>query len=129
VIPVNFLEAVWSIIVLFLFLGYLVLLFHIIGDLFRDTSLSGWFKAIWIFFLLVVPFVTVLVYLIVRGGGMTVRTQNVASDARQDADEYARRAAGTQNPADQIVAAKALPDQGAIRGLSGLGRSLTFFNS
>jgi len=110
----NFLETIWSIIVFSLFLGYLILLFHIIGDLFRDTSLSGWFKAIWIFFLLVVPLLTSLVYLIARGGGMAERSQAAYSAARQQTEDYVRQVAGTKSPVDQIVAAKTLLEQGTI---------------
>jgi hypothetical protein len=110
----NFLETLWSIIVFSLFLGYLILLFHIIGDIFRDTSLSGWYKALWIFFLLVVPLLTALVYLIARGGGMAERSQAAYSAARRETDDYVRHVAGTQSPIDQIVAAKSLLEQGTI---------------
>ena len=55
----------------FVFFAYLMVLFSIIGDLFRDSELSGWLKAIWIIFLIFVPFLTALIYLIARGNGMT----------------------------------------------------------
>ena len=110
----NFLQTFWSIVIFFLFLSYLILLFQIVADLFRDASLKGWAKAIWIFFLLVAPVVTALIYLIVRGGGMTDRSQAVAKAVQSDTEQYLRQVAGTQSPADQIASAKALLDNGTI---------------
>lgn len=110
----NFLETFWSIIIFFLFLSYLILLFQIVADLFRDSGMKGWAKAIWIFFLLVAPVVTALIYLIARGGGMTERSQAAARAVQQDTEQYLRSVAGTQSPADQIASAKALLDQGTI---------------
>jgi Short C-terminal domain len=110
----NFLETFWSIIIFFLFLSYLILLFQIVGDIFRDASLSGGYKALWIFFLLVTPIVTALIYIIARGNGMTERRTASASRAEQQTEEYVRRVAGAQGPADQIASAKALLDSGAI---------------
>ncbi|MHA7306475.1 hypothetical protein ACX80E_14735 [Arthrobacter sp. TMN-49] len=110
----NFLETLWSIIIFFLFLSYLVLLFQIVADLFRDSALKGWAKAIWIFFLVVTPFITALIYIIVRGGGMTERSIASLNQAQQETEEYVRRVAHTQSPAEQIAAAKALLDAGAV---------------
>jgi len=67
----------WSIILViawaFVLAGYLFLLFHLLGDLFRDADLSGWWKAIWIILLIFIPYLTALVYIITRGRGMTER--------------------------------------------------------
>ena len=63
----NFFETIWSIIIFCLFLSYLILLFQILVDILRDSSISGWIKAVWIFFLLVAPVITALVYIVVRG--------------------------------------------------------------
>jgi hypothetical protein len=98
----------------FFFIAYLMVLFHIIGDLFRDRELSGWWKAIWILFLIVLPAIGMLTYLIARGGGMARRSQAAASEARAATDAYIRDVASTSSPADQIASAKALLDQGAI---------------
>jgi len=111
---VNFLETFWSIIIFCLFLSYLILLFQIVGDIFRDSTLSGGFKALWIFFLLVAPVITALIYIIVRGNGMTERNIKAVTNAQKDAEEYLRRVAATSSPADQIASAKALLDSGAI---------------
>ena len=101
----------------FVFFAYLMVLFSIIGDLFRDSELSGWLKAIWIIFLIFVPFLTALVYLIARGNGMTKRGLAQAAEQRKLQDEYIRQAAGTAAPGssvDDIAKAKSLLDTGAI---------------
>ena len=110
----NFLETFWSIIIFFLFLSYLILLFQIVADLFRDSAMKGWMKALWIFFLVIAPFITALVYIIVRGGGMTERSIASLNQAQKETEEYVRRVAHTQSPAEQIAAAKALLDAGTI---------------
>lgn len=110
----QFFEVFWSITIAFLFLAYLILLFQIVADIFRDQTLSGVFKAIWIFFLLVTPYISALIYIIVRGAGMSERSAKVATNAQQQTEEYFRRVAGTQSPADQISSAKNLLDGGVI---------------
>jgi len=111
---VNFLETLWSIIIFFLFLSYLILLFQIVADLFRDSKLSGWMKVLWIIGLVVVPFLTALVYIIARGPGMAERNIAKLNEAQRETEEYVRRVAHTQSPAEQIAAAKALLDAGTI---------------
>lgn len=98
----------------FLFFAYLVILFQILGDLFRDRELSGWLKAVWIVFLIIFPFLTALVYVIARGRGMAERGQAAALKAKQDTDTYIRGVAGGKSPAEHIADAKALLDQGVI---------------
>ncbi|MHA7175448.1 SHOCT domain-containing protein [Arthrobacter sp. Sr24] len=110
----QFFEVFWSITIAFLFLAYLILLFQIVADIFRDQTLSGVFKAIWIFFLLVTPYISALIYIIVRGAGMSERNAKVASSAQAQTEEYFRRVAGSQSPADQISSAKNLLDSGVI---------------
>jgi len=110
---VQFLDFLWLIIVAFAFLAYLMLLWTILTDLFRDHDLSGWAKAVWVVFLFIIPLLTSLVYLIVRGGGMAKRAQ-VAEQAFETAQQdYIRSIAGT-SPTAQIAEAKALLDSGAI---------------
>ncbi|SEF13111.1 Phospholipase_D-nuclease N-terminal [Arthrobacter alpinus] len=110
----NFWETLWSIVVFFLFLSYLILLFQIVGDIFRDQTQKGWVKAAWIFFLLVLPLLTALVYLIVRGEGMAQRQVNAVQTAQHEAETYIREVARPLSPAEQIAAAKALLDEGTI---------------
>jgi ABC-type multidrug transport system fused ATPase/permease subunit len=99
----------WS----FVFISYLFALFAVIGDLFRDRRLNGWWKAVWIIFLIFVPFATVLVYLIARGRGMAARSSRTAAAAQSATDDYIRSVANT-SPADEIAQAKALLDAGTI---------------
>ena len=100
----------------FVFFAYLMVLFSIIGDLFRDSELNGWVKAIWIIFLIFVPFLTALIYLIARGNGMTKRSIAQATEMRKAQDEYIRATAGSAGGggADDIAKAKALLDAGTI---------------
>lgn len=109
----NFWEFLWLIVSTFFFIAYLVVLFQIIVDLFRDRSLGGFAKAIWVIFLIVFPLITALVYLIARGGGMADRQSQQVNEAREEADAYIKRVAGT-NAADQIASAKRLLDEGTI---------------
>ncbi|PWB98560.1 hypothetical protein DF220_10155 [Salinibacterium hongtaonis] len=88
-------------------------LFSIIADLFRDRELSGWWKAVWLLFLFVVPFLTALVYLIARGRGMAERQYEQVAQAQSATDNYIRTVAGS-NPSDEIATAKSLLDSGAI---------------
>ncbi|WP_067813290.1 SHOCT domain-containing protein [Nocardia inohanensis] len=109
----SFWEVLWLILVSFAFVAYLLLLFYIIGDLFRDRETSGWVKAVWIVFLIFLPLITSLVYLIVRGTGMQQRSASEAKQLRAAQADYIRDTAGT-NPAAQIADAKLLLAEGTI---------------
>lgn len=110
---VDFWDFFWLLVWSFFFIAYLMVLFQIIADLFRDKELSGWWKAVWIIFLIFLPVLTSLVYLIARGRGMAERQLATVAQAKQDTDTYIRQVAGT-SPTDQIASAKALLDSGAI---------------
>lgn len=97
----------------FAFIAYLMALVSIITDLFRDRNLNGWFKAIWIIFLVFVPFLTALVYLIARGNGMAERSERSYKEADEATRNYIRSAAGA-SPAGEIEQAKGLLDSGTI---------------
>lgn len=109
----SFWDWFWLMVWWFFFVMYLVILFQIIGDLFRDRHLSGWWKALWLVALVFLPFLTALVYLIARGRGMAERHAERLERARADTDAYIRDVAGS-TPASQISDAKALLDAGAI---------------
>ncbi|WAC57407.1 hypothetical protein [Gordonia sp. SL306] len=109
----SFWDFIWYTLVVFAFLAYLMILFWIITDLFRDRALSGWWKAVWVVFLIVVPWLTALVYLIARGHGMSQRAAEAQSQARQQSDDYIRSVSG-RSSAEQIADAKALLDAGTI---------------
>ena len=110
----NFFEVLWSIIAVFFLFAYLMLLFQIFADIFRDDSMNGWLKAVWIFFLLFVPYLTALVYVIARGKGMAARRVRRAHEAEEQTAQYIRHTAGTQSPAEQISSAKSMLDEGLI---------------
>ncbi|UGT57703.1 SHOCT domain-containing protein [Nocardia asteroides] len=109
----SFWEVLWLIIVSFAFVAYLMMLFMIVGDLFRDKNTSGWAKAVWIICLIFFPLITALVYLIARGQGMAERSSAEAKQIKQAQDSYIRETAGT-SPAAQIADAKKLFDEGSI---------------
>ncbi|MFD6896244.1 SHOCT domain-containing protein [Rhodococcus sp. NPDC060086] len=109
----EFWDIIWYIIVCFAFIAYLIMLWMIISDLFRNREQSGWVKAIWIVFLFIVPWLTALVYLIVHGDGMAKRSAREAAEFKSAQDNYIRDVAG-KSPAEHIADAKALLDAGTI---------------
>ncbi len=90
----SFWEAIWLIFVSFVFITVLMMLFSVIVDLFRDQSLSGWAKAAWVVFLIILPLIGLLVYLIARGKGMTERSLKEQTEAKQSFDSYVKDVAG-----------------------------------
>ncbi|MFD0597270.1 SHOCT domain-containing protein [Catellatospora coxensis] len=99
----------------FLFVIWFWLLIMIFSDLFRDHETSGWAKALWTILVIVLPFLGILLYLIVRGRGMTDRALKQQQAMKQQMDAQIRAAVGTGgSPADQIAQAKSLLDTGAI---------------
>jgi hypothetical protein len=84
-------------------------------DVFRDRTLNGWAKALWVIFLVFLPFLGALIYLIARGRGMAERNAARATAAQSEVDGYIRTTAGTgSSPSEEIAKAKALLDSGAI---------------
>jgi hypothetical protein len=111
----SFGDFFWLLLWAFVFGCYLVVLFQVVVDLFRDQDLSGWWKAIWIIFLIIVPFLSVLIYVIARGRGMAER-HLAATGGGREADTYVPPPimSLSKPPADQIASAQTLLDQGAI---------------
>ena len=109
----NFWDIFWWFFTASVFFAYLFGVFAVIGDLFRDHRLSGWWKAVWIFFLCFLPLVTLLVYLAARGDGMADRSVERARRHQDEADSYIRKVSAA-SPTDEISKAKALLDAGAI---------------
>ena len=110
----SFWGLVWYSVVIFAFIAYLFILFNIITDLFwRDHKTSGIVKAVWVVFLIVLPYLTALVYLIARGDGMAARAREAASAAKQQTDDYIKQAAG-RSPSQEIADAKGLLEAGTI---------------
>ncbi|WP_454050067.1 PLDc N-terminal domain-containing protein [Cellulomonas sp. Marseille-Q8402] len=98
---------------IFFLLAYLLVLFQVVGDLVRDRALSGVAKALWVVFLVLVPLIAALVYLIARGTGMAERSADGIRRHREHTDAYIREVAGT-SPAQEIAAARGLLADGAI---------------
>lgn len=92
------LGAFWTAMWVFLWILWIVLLFRVIADVFRDDSLSGWAKAGWLVFAIVLPFLGVFVYVIARGKGMGNREIRHARAQQQELDSYIRETAGTTGP-------------------------------
>jgi predicted PurR-regulated permease PerM len=110
----SFWDIIWFIIVSFAFIAYLMVLFNILGDLFRDKGLSGGWKAVWVICLIFLPFLTALVYLISRGQGMAERQAESLGRMQEAQDAYIKSVATSTSPSDQIAQAKALLDAGTI---------------
>jgi ABC-type multidrug transport system fused ATPase/permease subunit len=111
----SFWDFFWLLVWTFFFVFYLMVLFQIVGDLFRDKDLSGWWKALWVIFLIIFPFLAALIYLIARGKGMAERHAVAAQSAQAATDQYIKSVASQgSSPADQIASAKSLLDSGAI---------------
>lgn len=107
-------EALWTVLVIFLFVIWFWLLIAIFSDLFRDHETSGWAKAGWTVAILIFPFIGILVYLIVRGGGMAQRQIDAQQAAQADFDSYVKKTADSGDSASQIADAKKLLDEGTI---------------
>jgi phospholipase D-like protein len=107
-------DFLWHFLIIFAWIAYLLVLFQILTDLFwRDHKTSGWVKAVWVVFLLLIPWLTAVIYLIARGKGMTERAREAAEAAKKQTDDYIKQAAG-RSPAQEIADAKGLLDAGAI---------------
>ena len=106
-------EALLTVLSVFFFVIWIWILITILSDLFRDHELSGWAKAAWVLFLVFVPFITALIYLIARGEGMRDRTIKAQADAKQHMDAYIREQAHS-SPADELHKLNDLKEKGAI---------------
>jgi len=104
-------DFIWWLLWIFWFTAYIYVVIVIITDLFRDQELNGWSKAAWLIFLIFLPFLTALVYVVARGKGMSQRA-GARYVSAPESDEY--KPAASANPADDIAKAKALLDAGTI---------------
>jgi hypothetical protein len=107
-----FLNIFWTMIIFFAWLAYIWIVISVFTDLFRRDDIGGWGKAGWVVFVIVLPFLGVLVYLIAQHDSMRDRSLAQARSEKQAFDEYVRDAAG--GPATEIAQAKELLDKGAI---------------
>jgi len=109
-----FLDVMWTLLVFFAWVIWFYLLITVFGDLFRRHDLSGWAKAAWIIFVIILPYLGVLVYLIAEHEGMAERSAKQLQQSQAQIDDYVRSVAAKSDPADQIAKGKQLLDQGAI---------------
>jgi hypothetical protein len=108
------LQVFWSMIWFFLLFMWIMLVFRVFGDLFRDRETGGFAKVLWIIFIIAVPFLGVFVYLIARGHQMAEREVAAVQQQDQAAREYIRDAAGSASPADELARLADLKEKGHI---------------
>jgi hypothetical protein len=108
------LDAFWTILEIFLWVMWFWILITVFIDIFRGHDLSGWGKALWFLFVLILPLIGVLVYLVVRGGSMHERMVRQARRQDEELRNYVQQTAGSQSPADQLTKLAELRDRGVI---------------
>ena len=109
-----FLDVFWTMILFFLWVAWIYTLVIVLGDVVRRHDISGWGKAAWTLFLIVVPFLGVLIYLIAHGQGMAERRMEDVKASQAQMDDYVRSVADGGGAASEIDKAKGLLDSGAI---------------
>ncbi len=109
----SFGEALGTVLAVFIFVAWIMVLFTILSDLFRDHDMSGWGKAFWVVFLIFIPFVTALIYLIVRGSGMRDRALKEQAENKKHFDDYVKQTAGTSK-VDELASLSELHDKGKV---------------
>lgn len=108
------LDLFWAMLWFFLFFIWLMLLFRIFGDIFRSDDMGGWAKAFWTLFVIILPILGVLVYVIARGKGMAERDVRDYQEAEAATQDYIRQVAGSSSSADELSKLASLRDQGVI---------------
>jgi predicted PurR-regulated permease PerM len=109
-----FLNILWDILIIFAWVIFLWIAITVLIDVFRRRDISGWAKAAWVVFVVILPWIGVLAYLIFNHTGMTERSAREARTAQTQFDDYVRQAAGSGGAASEIEKAKQLLDSGAI---------------
>jgi len=109
-----FLDILWDILIFFAWVIFIWIAITVLIDVFRRRDISGWVKAVWVVFVVILPWIGVLTYLIVNHSGMAERRTNEARAAQAQFDDYVRQTAGGGGPASEIERAKQLLDRGAI---------------
>ncbi len=109
-----FFDVLWTMFIFFMFFIWIWILFEVLGDVFRRRDIGGGMKAVWIIFMILLPFLGVFIYLIAEGNKMADRDMEQAQAARAQQDAHIKAVAASSSAADQIVRAKQLLDSGAI---------------
>jgi hypothetical protein len=110
----TFGQGLLTVLEIFVFAAWLMVLFTIVGDLFRDHGMSGWGKAAWIVFLIFIPFLGSLIYLIARGSGMRERALAHQQEVQQQLDAYVKQTAGGGSAADELTKLAKLHDDNKL---------------
>jgi uncharacterized membrane protein YcjF (UPF0283 family) len=109
-----FLKVLWDILIFFAWVIFIWIAITVLLDVFQRHDISGWAKAGWVVFVVILPWIGVLVYLIVNHDGMARRRNKQTEVAQAQFDDYVRKTAGTGGPASEIEKAKQLLDNGTI---------------
>jgi predicted PurR-regulated permease PerM len=109
-----FLNVLWDILIIFAWIIFIWIAITVLIDVFRRRDISGWSKALWVIFIVIVPWIGVLVYLIVNHDGMADRRMKETQAAQAQFDQYVRQTAGTGGATAEIERAKKLLDDGTI---------------
>jgi hypothetical protein len=107
------LDLFWSVLYIFLLIAWFWVLISVVSDIFRSDDIGGFAKALWVIFVIVIPWLGVLIYVIARGSGMTERTIKRAAEHEQAARAYIREAAAS-SPAEELTKLAELRDRGVI---------------
>ena len=111
---VSFGQVLLAVLEVFVFAAWLMILFTVLSDLFRDHSLGGWSKALWVIFLIFIPFLGTLLYLITRGNGMRDRAMQQQQEMQKQMDAYVKQTAGGGSAADELAKLSDLHDKGKL---------------
>jgi Short C-terminal domain/Phospholipase_D-nuclease N-terminal len=109
-----FLDVFWTMLIFFLWVAWFIILFRVIGDIFRRHDIGGGAKVLWLIFVILLPFLGVFIYLIAQSKGMDERSMERAQTSQQQLDDYVRETASSGGAAAEIDKAKQLLDNGAI---------------
>jgi hypothetical protein len=108
------LDVLWAMLWFFLLIAWIWVVISVIVDIFRSDDLSGWAKALWTIFVIIIPWLGVLIYLIARGQGMAERSYKQAAEQEARTRAYIQDAAASGSTADEIAKLAALRDAGTI---------------
>ena len=108
-----FMDVFWSMIIFFFWVIWIWIVVTVLIDIFRRDDTGGWAKAAWVIFVVILPWLGVLIYLIINSDGMRKRSMKQAQSQRREFDDYVRDTAGGRS-AGEIAKAKELLDSGAI---------------
>ncbi len=110
----TFGQGLLTVLSIFIFAAWILVLVTILSDLFSDHSLSGWAKAFWVLFLIFIPFLAALIYLIARGSGMRERAIKKDEEEQKQLEAYVKQTAGGASAADEVAKLAKLRDEGTI---------------